>query len=137
MLEELNILAKRIKSLVGRVQTLTAQSGALTQELLVMTRERDELAKLLDAERTQKTELAQSLGSVQTSASRDKAKAQEDHAALQGTLDLFKQENEAMQTSLKSREQEVQKLREVNQQARQRIDGVLEKLPGAVSQEAN
>jgi len=39
-----------------------------------------------------------------------------------------------MQTSLKSRDDEVRRLREVNEQARQRIDGVLEKLPGAAAQ---
>jgi hypothetical protein len=44
---------------------------------------------------------------------------------------LFKQEHQALQTQLASREKEVSALRQVTTQAQQRIDAVLERLPGA------
>ncbi len=137
MIEELDLLAKRIQGLVLRVKSLASESAMLKQQLASITVERDDLAKKLQAEIARQTELEASLGSVQSAMQHSKVRAQQDQAALQGTLDLFKQENETMQTSLKRREDEVRRLREVNQQARQRVDGVLERLPGALSQEVN
>ena len=137
MFEELDLLAKRIQSLVLRVKALTSESASLKQQLAAIIVERDEFAQKLQAEKTRQTELKESLDSVQSAMQHSKVRAQQDQAALQGTLDLFKQENETMHTSLKNREDEVRRLREVNQQARQRVDGVLERLPGALSQEVS
>ncbi len=137
MLEDLDLLAKRIHMLVSRVKALSAETLDMQRQLQSITDERDELARQLLAEKAQQRELKESLGSAQTTVQQTKARAQQEQQALQGTLDLFKQENESMQSSLKTREDEVRRLREVNQQARQRIDVVLEKLPGTLSQEAN
>jgi len=114
---------------------LTQESAELRQSLTTATSERDRLAAELQAEKAQQVELKQSLGSAQSVAQQTKTQAAQEQAALQGTLDLFRQENESMQSSLKTREDEVRRLREVNELARQRIDGVLEKLPGATAQE--
>ena len=51
--------------------------------------------------------------------------------AIQGSLDLFKQEHNVLQAQLASRDKEVLALRDVTAQACQRIDAVLERLPGA------
>lgn len=135
MLDELDVLASRIEKLVGRLNALTQESAELRQSLTTATSERDRLAAELQAEKAQQVELKQSLGSAQSVAQQTKTQAAQEQAALQGTLDLFRQENESMQSSLKTREDEVRRLREVNEQARHRIDGVLEKLPGATAQE--
>jgi chromosome segregation ATPase len=54
-----------------------------------------------------------------------------EQAALQGSLDLFKQEHSTLQAQLQSREHEVSTLRAATAQARERIEAVLERLPGA------
>lgn len=137
MLEDLDTLTKRIQALVVQFQTLQASSMQLSQQLATISAERDELANRLQTELTRQQQLTESLGSAKTLADQVQKKATEDRAALQGTLDLFRQENETMQTSLKSRDDEVRRLREINQKARQRIDTVLEKLPGAASTESS
>jgi hypothetical protein len=81
--------------------------------------------------------LKASLGTAEIEAAQTRTKAQEDRATLQGTLDLFRQENQGIQAALKTREEEVSRLRQVNEQARKRIDGVLERLPGANMQETD
>ena len=126
MLEELDLLSQKIQKLVSKVTLLSQEASGLRQALAQVTAQRDELKCQLDAEKAQQAELVQSLGSAQSAVEQTR-----DQAALQGTLDLFRQENESMQSSLKTRNDEVARLREVNEQARQRIDGVLEKLPGA------
>lgn len=137
MLEDLDTLTKRIQALAVQFQTLQASSMQLNQQLATVLAERDELANRLQAELTRQQQLTESLGSAKTLADQAQKKASEDRTALQGTLDLFRQENETMQTTLKSRDDEVRRLREVNQKARQRIDTVLEKLPGAASAESS
>jgi hypothetical protein len=57
------------------------------------------------------------------------------HAVLQGSLDLFKQEHTSLQAQLQSRDNEVTALRAATIQAKERIDAVLERLPGAPPQE--
>lgn len=137
MLEDLDLLAQRLDRLVKHVRQLNHESADLRAELAKVGAQRDEFEQQLKAERAAALELRQSLGSMQTDLKQAKAKAQQDQSALQGTLDLFRNENEAMQNSLKTREQEVLKLREVTQQAKLRIDGVLERMPGGLSQEAS
>jgi chromosome segregation ATPase len=137
MLEDLDHLTRRISVLVAKLQSLQAQTTQLSEQVATLTAERDGLAGELQAELARQQALTESLGSAKHMADQAQKKALEDRAALQGTLDLFRQENESMQSSLKSREDEVRRLKEVNQKARERIDGVLEKLPGALSREAS
>lgn len=137
MIEELNQLSTRIQKLVDRMQALSAEAQALKQQVAELTSERDSLASELQAGNTKMRELETSLGSAQEVAESARAKAEREKMTLQGTLDLFRQEHETTQSSLKAREHEVERLREVNAQAKQRIDGVLERLPGATQQEAS
>lgn len=137
MIEELNQLSIRIQKLVDRMQAMTAEAQALKQQVAELTSERDSLASELQVGNTKMRELETSLGSAQEVSESARAKAEREKMTLQGTLDLFRQEHETTQSSLKAREQEVQRLREVNAQAKQRIDGVLERLPGATQQEAS
>jgi chromosome segregation ATPase len=77
-----------------------------------------------------RSQLAQEGTQTQT-LSRKAETAASERDVLQGSLDLFKQEHQALQTQLASREKEVSALRQVTTQAQQRIDAVLERLPGA------
>jgi chromosome segregation ATPase len=137
MLEELDLLAKRVQKLVAHVRTLSEESAGLRQKLDQLQLERDELFAKAQSESDQVSALKASLGTAEIEAAQTRTKAQEDRATLQGTLDLFRQENQGIQAALKTREEEVSRLRQVNEQARKRIDGVLERLPGANMQETD
>lgn len=137
MIDELNQLATRIQQLVARMQVLSSETQALKQQVTELASERDGLAAELQAGNTRMRELHTSLGSATEAAESTRVKAEREKTTLQGTLDLFRQEHETTQTNLKAREHEVKRLREVNEQAKQRIEGVLERLPGATQQEAS
>jgi chromosome segregation protein len=137
MLQELELLASRIHRLVGRMKTLTGESARLKEELAQLKAQRDELSSQVSAYSQEIAQLKLSLGSIEAAASKTRAQAVDEKAALQGTLDLFRQEKDAIQSALKTREGEVKHLREINEQAKRRIEGVLERLPGSISQETN
>ncbi len=135
MIEELDQLAARIKRLVDSMQVLSTEAQTLRQQVAQLQSERDQLAAQLQSGDGQLTELKASLSSARAEAESTRANAEQEKSALQGTLDLFKQEHETIQSDLKAKAHEVKQLRQVNEQAKQRIDGVLERLPGALPQE--
>jgi predicted nucleic acid-binding Zn-ribbon protein len=137
MLQELELLTTRIQRLVGRLKTVTDESLRLSEELARVKAERDDLSSQVNAHAQEVVALKLSLGLAEASASKTRAQATDEKATLQGTLDLFRQENEAIQSALKTREGEVKHLRDINEQAKRRIEGVLERLPGAISEESN
>ena len=97
MLEELDLLAKRVQKLVTQVRTLTEESAGLRQKLDQLQLERDELVAKAQSESEQVGALKASLGTAENEAAQTRKKAQEDRATLQGTLDLFRQENQGIQ----------------------------------------
>jgi len=136
MLQELELLATRIQRLVGRLKTVTDESRRLSEELARVKAERDHLSSQVNAHAHEVATLKLSLGSAEAAASKTRAQASDEKATLQGTLDLFRREKDAIQSALKTREGEVMQLRDINEQAKRRIEGVLERLPGAISQES-
>ena len=120
MLEDLDHLSARLAKLLAFTQQLFADQTALQSRLVQVEAERDALRASLDQQGSQAQDLSQ----------RAQAAASE-RDAIQGSLDLFKQEHNALQAELASREKEVVALRSVTSQACQRIDAVLERLPGA------
>lgn len=120
MLEDLDHLSTRLAKLLAYTRQLFADQQALQARLVQTEAERDALRAQLAQEGTQ----------VQT-LSRKAETAASERDVLQGSLDLFKQEQHALQAQLSLREKEVSALRDVTHQARQRIDAVLERLPGA------
>ncbi len=135
MIEELNLLSKRIEQLVEKFRALSGEAQSLRQQVGQLETERESLVAHLQAEQADLLKLKASLGHAEVAVEKSRRLAEEEKSSLQGTLDLFRRENETMQTNLASRETEVKRLREVNAQARKRIEGVLERLPGAVQQE--
>lgn len=134
MLVELDHLTNRIERLVDRMKSLHSEAERLRQELARVSAERDALASQTKADDQTVTALKASLGTAEAAVAKTRAQAAEEKSSMQGTLDLFRKENETMQSALKGRESEVKRLREVNEQARKRIEGVLERLPGGLSQ---
>lgn len=135
MIEELNLLAVRIGQLVEKLRTLSGEAQSLRQQVEHLKTERDSLVSELQVQQADAKTLKVSLGEAVVAVEKSRNLAEQEKSALQGSLDLFRQENETMQSNLATRDTEVKRLREVNAQARQRIEGVLERLPGAVQQE--
>lgn len=124
MLEDLDHLSTRLAKLLAYTQQLFAEQTALQARLAQAEAERDTFRAQLAQEGTQAQVLSRQ---AQTAAS--------ERDVLQGSLDLFKQEHQTLQTQLAARDKEVTALRGVTAQARQRIDAVLERLPGATQAE--
>lgn len=135
MLEDLDFLSERLKKLVEQTQQLVADRKALQARLTQAESERDALATKLAQEGQQAKVLSSKVhtyeAEMETLRSQNSAKSE----ALQGTLDLFKQEQINLQAQLQSRDHEVTALRAATIQAKERIDAVLERLPGAQPEE--
>lgn len=120
MLEDLDHLSARLAKLLAYTQQLFAEQTAMQARLAQVEAERDSLRAKLDQQGNQTQVLSRR---AETAAS--------ERDAIQGSLDLFKQEHNVLQAQLASRDKEVLALRDVTAQACQRIDAVLERLPGA------
>lgn len=135
MFDDLDHLAQRILQLAKRMQAQNQTIDQLNQSIGVLRTERDTLASQLHTQAEKLAHAETSLTASLSKAEHTAAKTQADHLALQGTLDLFKQEHTALQTQAKTYSTELGRLREVNQTAQQRINRVLEQLPGATPSE--
>jgi chromosome segregation ATPase len=124
MLEDLDHLSTRLAKLLAYTQQMFAEQTALQARLAQAEAELDAFRAQLAQEGTQ----AQVL-------SRQAKTAASERDVLQGSLELFKQEHQTLQTQLAARDKEVSALRDVSAQARQRIEAVLERLPGATQTE--
>lgn len=124
MLEDLDHLSARLAKLLAFTKQLFADQQALQVQLAQAQTERDALRAQLAQEGTQTQAL-----------SRKAEVALSERDVLQGSLDLFKQEQHALQSQLATREKEVSALRGAAAHAQQRIDAVLERLPGVTQVE--
>jgi len=116
------------------VKTLDLVCAGLRREVASLTEERDSLMARVDEATTELVALRKSAGQAESVAQEQSRQAQEQVAQIQGTLDLFMAEKDVIQSTLKSREDEVRRLRTLTREAQARIDGVLERLPGALVQ---
>jgi len=136
MFDDLDHLAQRILQLAKRMHAQHQTIDQLNQSLVILRAERDTLASQLQTRTEKLTHAETSLSATLSRADDIAAKAQADHLQSQGTLDLFKQEHATLQSQSKTYSIELDRLREVNQTAQQRINRVLEQLPGAIPTEA-
>ncbi len=135
MLEDLDHLSERLTKLVAHTQQLNADRQALQATLKQVVAERDALVQQLDREGSQAKALHSKVQSYESELEGLRTQSSAKHAVLQGSLDLFKQEQTTLQAQLESRNGEVTALRAATIQAKERIDAVLERLPGAQPQE--
>ena len=134
MLEELDHLELRIRVLVERVKTLDLACTSLRREVASLTQERDLLNARVSEANAELGTLRITVGQAESVAQAQSRQAQEKVEQIQGTLDLFLAEKDVMESSLRSRDEEVLRLRALTREAQTRIDGVLERLPGALVQ---
>lgn len=134
MFEELDHLELRIRALVERVKTLDLACASLRREVTSLKQERDRLTATVNEANAELETLRQAAGKAESVAEVQTQQAQEKVAQIQGTLDLFLAEKDVMQSSLRAREEEVKRLRALTREAQTRIDGVLDRLPGALVQ---
>jgi uncharacterized coiled-coil protein SlyX len=135
MFDDLDLLAQRILQLATRMQVQNQTIDQLNQSIVALRNERDSLASQLQTRTEKLTHAETSLSATLSKVGDITAKAQADQLHFQGTLDLFKEEHSALQTQAKTYNTQLSRLREVNQSAQQRINRVLEQLPGATPSE--
>lgn len=142
MLQDLDFLAARIGQLVQLTRQLQAERAAQQARLLGLEQERNALRDELqrrDAEFSSASERMASheaqLQSVrdEAQAALDAAKAESEtaHAGLQVELSRYKVEAEALKGRLSLSEADSSRLRVVAGKAREQIDSILMRLPGA------
>jgi predicted nucleic acid-binding Zn-ribbon protein len=131
MLEDIDHLAERIAQLVAHTKAQQAEHQALRDLLALTQAERDQLRAKLDGQGETTRVLSGKLSSYESEIEGLRAQSQAKQVALQGSLDLFKQEHATLQAQLQSRDKEVTRLRAVTESAKERIEAVLERLPGA------
>lgn len=134
MFEELDHLENKIRIVVERTRTLDKACGDLRRQVESLKAERDSLLAQVSDNEVELLRLRTTAGHAESTVQAEKRRAQEQVSQLQGTLDLFVAEKDAIKADLKSREQEVMKLKAVTREAQARIEGVLERLPGALVQ---
>ncbi|AWB34292.1 hypothetical protein [Orrella marina] len=134
MFEELDHLENRIRTVVERTQTLDQACEEFRRQVESLKAERDSLLAQVNENEVELVRLRANAGHAESTVQAEKRRAQEQVSQLQGTLDLFVAEKDAIKADLKSREQDVVRLKAVTREAQARIDGVLERLPGALVQ---
>ena len=107
----------------------------IADDILKFAKKRDALQAKLDKEGAQARALHSKVNAYESEIEGIRTQSSVKSAALQGSLDLFKQEQSTLQAELQSRAQEVAQLRAVTVQAKERIDAVLMRLPGAQPEE--
>lgn len=137
MLEDLDFLSERLKKLVEQTQQLVADRQALHARLTRAESEREALATKLAQEGQQTQILSAQVRSYESEMQALRSHNSAQSEALQGSLDLFKQEKISLQAQLQSRDHDVIALRAATIQAKERIDAVLERLPGGQLKEQN
>ncbi len=135
MLEDLDHLSERLTKLVAYTQQLHADRQALQASVKHAQAERDALAQQLAREALQAKILQNKVQTYESEIEGLRSQSSARHAVLHGSLDLFKQEHSTLQAQLEARDHEVTALRAATIQAKERIDAVLERLPGAQPQE--
>jgi chromosome segregation ATPase len=131
MLEDIDHLAERISQLVAHTKAQQAEHQALRDLLALTQAERDRLRTKLDGQGETTRVLSGKVSSYESEIEGLRAQSQAKQVALQGSLELFKQEHATFQAQLQSRDKEVTRLRALTASAKERIEAVLERLPGA------
>jgi len=136
MLETLDHLATRIGHLVAQARNLHAERDTLRGRV----RDADKTARALlarceQAESDLRTARAQ-LAACEQSLSDEQNRARQLEADLRAQLDLQARELQTLAARHESSQRALQRLRQVGTAARERIDAVLERLPGATPAES-
>jgi chromosome segregation ATPase len=135
MFDDLDHLAQRILQLAKRMQAQNHTIDQLNQSVAELRADRDALVANLKLQNEKLMNAEVALQSTQSQSQISAQQALSEQQQLQGTLDLFKQEHVTLQKQASSTSEQLGRLREVNHAAQQRINRVLEQLPGATPAE--
>lgn len=142
MLQDLDILAARIGQIVQLTRQLQADRGTLQSRLAGVERERDELREQLARQKEEHKSMSERLvehdnevdaARVQAEASLAalRAQAESAEAALRDEIARHRADGEKAIHNLQASQSECARLRAAAGAARDRLDAILERLPGA------
>ncbi|MCI2809137.1 hypothetical protein [Eoetvoesiella caeni] len=142
MLQDLDTLAARIGQLVQLVRQLQAERTAMQSQLVRMEQERNALRDLQARQQAEHAAATQRLAEhssevdtvrAQADASLEALRAQAESAQLELRLEVsrYRADYEKAEQSLQTSATESARLRAVAVAAKERLDALLERLPGA------
>ncbi|NYT87002.1 hypothetical protein [Pollutimonas harenae] len=131
MLQDLDSLAARIGQMVQFTRQLQNERAALLARLKNLEQERDMLRDQLQRSEAERTELSASTGTHETQLKMLQAEAEAVQARQQSELSHYKAESEAIGQRLAASQADTSRLRLVASKAKEQIDSILVRLPGA------
>lgn len=139
MLEDLDRLVARIGQLAQYSARLKAERALALEREAAAVRRGTQLQGQLAEQREQAETLQQLLDECEASRLSLQTEVDNATASLRAEVERLSAENQRMRVELGVREGQMVRLQAVNEEARQRIDAVLERLPGAMvaAQEAS
>ncbi|AZV92762.1 hypothetical protein CBF45_02655 [Bordetella sp. J329] len=132
MLEDLDRLVARIGQLTQYSARLKAERVAALEREAAAVRRGSQLQSQLLEQREQAETLQQLLDECEASRLSLQTEVDNATAGLRAEVERLSAENQRMRVELGVREGQLVRLQAVNEEARQRIDAVLERLPGAL-----
>lgn len=134
MLQDLDSLAARIGQMVQFTRQLQTERSALQAQLKVLDQEQDSLRRQLQLREHDYSLVEKKLSEHESQVQSQQSEAQSQLLALQKNLEHYKTQSETLSQQLQISQADVKRLRLVTDQARENIDSILVRLPGAAQE---
>lgn len=134
MLQDLDSLAARIGQMVQFTRQLQSERSALQARLKNVDQERDALRDQLQRQEHDFSVAADRLAQYESQSQSLQSQTQAQMSALQHDLEKYKAQCESMEQQLVASQSDSAKLRAVADKARENIDSILMRLPGAAQE---
>lgn len=131
MLQDLDSLAARIGQLVQFTRQLQNERAAVQARLKSLEQERDAMRDQLQRREAEYSDLSASMGAHDAQLRTLQAEAQAAQSRQQTELAQYKAESEAYRQRLAASQADTSRLRGVADKAKEQIDSILVRLPGA------
>ncbi|TAM88980.1 MAG: hypothetical protein EPN41_04610 [Candidimonas sp.] len=131
MLEDLDALAARLRQLVQFTRQLQAERAALHSRVKSLERERNVLREQLDQRETEQESATQRLEQRSAEIEAVRQEAERGHVELRAEVARYQAEFRSLQDQLHVCRSDSERLRAVTSAARDHIDAILMRLPGA------
>lgn len=134
MLQDLDSLAARIGQMVALARELQSERTTLLARIKTLESDRDQLTQRLQRREADFNTMAGSLAEHESQLQVIQDQAQTAQSQLQLELDECRHRCSAAEQQLLDSQADAQRLRTVSEAARQQIDSILERLPGATQE---
>lgn len=134
MLQDLDSLAARIGQMVQFTRQLQTERSALQAQLKVLDQEQDSLRRQLQLREHDYSLVEKKLSEHESQIQSQQSEAQSQLLALQKNLEHYKTQSETLSQQLQVSQADVKRLRFVADQARENIESILVRLPGAAQE---